>query len=138
MKFMPLRLVYLFFARFFRYICLPVAAAVMLTGCAAIQVKLGMRVYLNKIPITSIQAKQGDGNGMAPGEKSPLIVTVIQPDGKVLTTEGKGHGKVLWKDLTVTASFRTSTLRYPAILTCTLISTFPWNMTASSPLIFQA
>jgi hypothetical protein len=61
-----------------------------------------MRVYLEKIPITSIQAKQGDGQGMAPGEKSPLIVTVTQPDGTVLTTEGKGHGKVLWKDLTVT------------------------------------
>jgi hypothetical protein len=102
MKFMPLRLVYLFFARVFRCICLPVAATVALTGCAAIQVKLGMRVYLNKIPITSIQARQGDGNGMAPGEKSPLVVTVTQPDGKVLTTEGKGHGKVLWKDLTVT------------------------------------
>jgi hypothetical protein len=73
-----------------------------LTGCAAIQVKLGRRVYLNKIPITSIQAKQGDGHGLAPGEKSPLVVTVTQPDGMVLTTEGKGHGKVLWKDLRVT------------------------------------
>jgi hypothetical protein len=104
MKFMPLRLVYLFFLRFFGYIFLPVAAAVMLTGCAAIQVKLGMRVYLNKIPITSIQAKQADGQGIAPGEKSPLIVTVTQPDGKALTTEGKGHGKVLWKDLAIAPS----------------------------------
>jgi hypothetical protein len=41
---------------------------------------------------------------MAPGEKSPLIVTVTQPDGTVLTTEGKGHGKVLWKDLTIAPS----------------------------------
>jgi hypothetical protein len=102
MKFSPLRLVYFFLIRIFVRIVVPLAAVVTLTGCAAIQVKLGMRVYLDKIPITSIQAKQADGQGMAPGEKSPLIVTVTQPDGKVLTTEGKGHGKVLWKDLTVT------------------------------------
>jgi len=108
MKFKPLRLVYMslgrIFVRIFVRFFVPLAAVVALSGCAAIQVKLGMRVYLEKIPITSIQAKQGDGQGMAPGEKSPLIVTVTQPDGKVLTTEGKGHGKVLWKDLTVTPS----------------------------------
>jgi hypothetical protein len=102
MKFKPLRLVYGFFARIFVHFFVPLAAVVALSGCAAIQVKLGMRVYLKKIPITSIQAKQSDGQGIAPGEKSPLIVTVTQPDGTVLTTEGKGHGKVLWKDLTVT------------------------------------
>ena len=102
MKFKPLRLVSISFARIFFHFFVPLAAIVTLTGCAALQVKLGTRVYLEKIPIASIQAKQGDGQGMAPGEKSPLIVTVTQPDGKVLTTEGKGHGKVLWKDLTVT------------------------------------
>jgi hypothetical protein len=98
MKFKPLRLVY----RFFIHCFIPLAAMVALAGCAAVQVKLGMRVYLKNIPITSIEAKQADGQGMAPGEKSPLIVTVTQPDGKVLATEGKGHGKVLWKDLAVT------------------------------------
>ena len=41
------------------------AATGALTGCAAIQVKLGMKVYLNKIPISSIQASQADGQGMA-------------------------------------------------------------------------
>jgi hypothetical protein len=101
-RFKPLRLVNIFFARIFVRFFVPLAAVVALSGCAAIQVKLGMRVYLKKIPITSIQAKQGNGQGIAPGEKSPLIVTVTQPDGTVLTTEGKGHGKVLWKDLTVT------------------------------------
>lgn len=102
MQVKPLRLVNIFFVRIFVHCLIPLAAVVTLTGCAAIQVKLGMRVYLEKIPITSIQAKQGDGQGIAPGEKSPLIVTVTQPDGTVLTTEGKGHGKVLWKDLTLT------------------------------------
>ena len=100
MKFKPLRLVYRFFARIVIHFFVPVAAMVALTGCAAIQVKLGMKVYLNKIPITSIQAKQGDGNGMAPGEKSPLIVTVTKPDGTAITT----RDKVLWKDLAVAPS----------------------------------
>jgi hypothetical protein len=103
MKFKPPRLLFIV-VRNFVYIAISLAAVVTLTGCAAIQVKLGMKVYLAKIPITSIQAKQGDGQGMAPGEKSPLIVTVTQPDGKVLATEGKGHGKVLWKDLTIAPS----------------------------------
>ena len=39
---------------------------------------------------------------MAPGEKSPLIVTFTQPDGAVLTTTGAGKGKVRWSDLSVT------------------------------------
>ena len=33
---------------------------------------------------------------------------LTQPDGKVLQTEGQGHGKVLWKDLTVTATVVTA------------------------------
>jgi hypothetical protein len=98
MKFKPLRLVYKFFARIVIHFFVPAAAIVALTGCAAVQVKLGMKVYLNKIPISSIQASQSDGHGMAPGEKSPLIVTVTKPDGTAITT----RDKVLWKDLTVT------------------------------------
>jgi hypothetical protein len=42
--------------------------------------------------------------GVAPGEKSPLVVTLTQPDGKVLVTAGKGKGKVQWKDLAITAT----------------------------------
>ncbi|HZR59083.1 MAG TPA: hypothetical protein VFA74_19605 [Terriglobales bacterium] len=38
----------------------------------------------------------------------PLVVEVVEPDGKVLQTEGAGQGKVLWKDLTVTASVVTA------------------------------
>jgi hypothetical protein len=84
--------------------CLGVACLLALTGCAAVQVKLGMKVYLEKIPITSMQATLPKGPGMAPGDKSPLVVSVTGPDGKVLVTEGHGHGKVLWKDLIVTPS----------------------------------
>jgi len=75
-----------------------------LSACTPIKVKLGWKVYLAKTPIASIVASLPNGPGMAPGEKSPLVVTVTQPDGKVLVTEGKGKGKVLWNDLTVTAT----------------------------------
>jgi hypothetical protein len=72
------------------------------TSCASVQVKLGWKVYLEKIPISSIEASLPKGPRMAPGETSPLVVTIKQPDGKVLLTEGKGGGKAMWKDLVVT------------------------------------
>jgi hypothetical protein len=67
-----------------------------------------MKVYLDKTPVTSIAASLPNGSGIAPGEKSPLVVVLTEPDGKVLQTEGAGHGKVLWKDLTVTPSVVTA------------------------------
>ena len=79
-----------------------------LSGCTRMKVKLGMKVYLDKTPITSVAVSQQKGPGIVPGEKSALIVTVTQPDGKVLQTEGAGHGKVMWKDLTVTATIVTA------------------------------
>ncbi len=75
-----------------------------LSACTPIKVRLGMKVYLDKIPITSIAASLPKGSGIAPGEKSPLVLVVTEPDGKVLQTEGAGRGKVLWKDLHVTAT----------------------------------
>jgi hypothetical protein len=76
-------------------------ALLALTGCAAVKVKLGTRVYLAKVPVTSMQAHLVNGPAIAPGEKSPLVAQFTQPDGKILATEGKGKGKVLWQDLTV-------------------------------------
>jgi hypothetical protein len=65
---------------------------------------MGWRVYLDKTPITSIQVSLPQGPGIGPGEKSPLVVVVTQPDGTILQTEGAGQGKVMWKDLQVTAT----------------------------------
>ena len=79
-----------------------------LSGCASIQVHLGMKVYLDKTPLASMQASLPKGPGIGPGEKSPLVVTFTGPDGKVLTTEGQGQGKVMWKDVTVTATVVTA------------------------------
>jgi hypothetical protein len=75
-----------------------------LSACTPVKVKLGWKVYLAKTPVASIEASQPKGPGIAPGQKSPLVVVVTQPDGKILKTEGVGKGKVLWKDLNVTAT----------------------------------
>jgi len=87
---------------------LAIAALLTLSACAAVKVKLGMRVYLAKTPVTSMQASLPKGPAIAPGEKSPLQVTFTQPDGKTLVTEGQGKGKVLWSDLTVTPTVVTA------------------------------
>src|ERR1700684_2599987 len=84
--------------------CLLLIVLLALSGCAAVKVKLGMRVYLAQVQVTSMQASLLNGPAIAPGEKSPLIVQFTQPDGKILVTEGKGKGKVMWQDLTVTPS----------------------------------
>ncbi len=80
------------------------AALLALSGCSVIQVKLGTRVALAKLPVTSMVATQYKNPGVGPGEKKSLVVTFTQPDGTVLVTAGKGGGKVMWKDLNVTAT----------------------------------
>jgi hypothetical protein len=85
-------------------VCLGLVSLVALTGCSAIKVKLGMRISLAKTPVTSMEVSQYQHPGIGPGEKSSLVATFTQPDGKILVTEGKGNGKVLWKDLAVAAT----------------------------------
>ena len=92
-----------------KWLCTLAAASLLaLSGCASVQVRLGMKVYLNKIPVASIKANLPKGPGIAPGQKLPLVVTLTEPNGKILQTEGAGHGKVLWKDLVVTPSVVTA------------------------------
>ncbi len=88
--------------------CLALGCLLALNGCTSVKVKLGMRVYLAKTPIASIAVSMPNGPGIAPGEKSPLLVVVTGPNGKILQTEGAGHGKVLWKDLTVAPALVTT------------------------------
>jgi hypothetical protein len=87
---------------------LALASLLALSGCTPIQVRLGWKVYLDKTPIASMQASLPKGPGIAPGEKSPLVASFTEPDGKVLVTEGQGQGKVFWKDLKVTPSVVTA------------------------------
>ena len=84
------------------------AFVLVMTACTSAKVKLGWKVYLEKTPVASIQASLPKGPGIAPGEKLTLVVVVTEPDGKVLQTEGAGHGKVLWKDLAVTPTVVTA------------------------------
>jgi len=77
------------------------ASLLALSGCAPVQVRLGMKTYLDKIPVTSMEAKLAKGAAIAPGEKLPLVVSFTDPDAKLWVTEGEGHGKILWKDITV-------------------------------------
>ncbi len=83
---------------------LALAAATGLTGCTAIKVGLRMRVHLAKIPVKTMEASLPNGPAVAPGESSPLVVTFTDSTGKEWVTEGKGKGKILWSDLTVTPS----------------------------------
>jgi hypothetical protein len=40
--------------------------------------------------------------GVAPGGKTPLVVTFTASGGEVWVTEGQGKGKILWQDLAIT------------------------------------
>jgi hypothetical protein len=88
-------------------ICLVSASLLGLSGCASVQVHLGMKVYLDKTPVTAIKASLPKGPAIGPGQKLPLVATVTEPNGKILQTEGAGQGKVMWKDLKVTATIAT-------------------------------
>lgn len=81
------------------------AALAVLNGCAALQVHIFKnKVYLNKVPVTTMAATFPKGPGIAPGDKLPLVVTFTTADGKVFVTEGEGHGQILWQDLNVYAT----------------------------------
>ena len=79
-----------------------ILSVVSLNACGAVKVKLGMRVDLTQVPVSSVTVKLANGPGIAPGQKAALIATLTKPDGTTLVTEGKGGGKVMWKDLQVT------------------------------------
>ena len=78
-------------------------ALLFLCGCAGLQVKLGWKVSLAKIPVVSMTPSLPQGPGVAPGAKTPLVVTFTTADGKTLRTQGAGHGTVMWRDLALNA-----------------------------------
>jgi hypothetical protein len=86
---------------------LGLAALLVLTGCSTVEVWFGYRIRLEKTPMASMQASIPKGPGLVPGERTGMIVTMVGKDGQAYATEGKGKGKVLWEDLTVTSSIVT-------------------------------
>jgi hypothetical protein len=83
---------------------LALATLMGMTGCTAVRVKLGARVHIDKLPVTTIEASLLNGPAIRPGQNSPMVVTFTDATGKVWVTEGAGQGKILWSDLTVSAS----------------------------------
>lgn len=84
------------------------ASLMTLAACTTARLKLGTRIRIEQAPIASMQASLPKGPAISPGQKLALVVQFTQPDGKILVTEGQGKGKVLWQDLTVTASVVTA------------------------------
>jgi hypothetical protein len=67
-----------------------------LGGCGSIEVALGLRTRLDKLPVTAISARLLPDACLVPGKSAHLVITVTTADGKQLTTEGVGHGTVLF------------------------------------------
>jgi hypothetical protein len=88
--------------------CASMGILLLCSGCASVKVKLGWKVYLAQLPVASIEVSLPKGPGIAPGQKSPLVVTVRETNGTVLRSEGAGGGKVMWQDLQVTPSVVTA------------------------------
>lgn len=84
-------------------------AAVVLIGCTTgVKVRLGTRVHLDKLPVTTMEASLPNGPAMAPGETTPLVVKFTDTSGRTWVTEGQGKGKIPWSDLKVTSSLVTA------------------------------
>jgi hypothetical protein len=75
-----------------------------LAGCSSIEVGLGLRMRLDKVPVTALSATLSPDPGLAPGKSGRLIITATTSDAKQLVTVGAGRGKVLFDSFTFTAT----------------------------------
>jgi hypothetical protein len=85
-------------------VCLVFLGLGALGGCASIEVGLGLRMRLDKVPVTALSATLSPEAGLAPGKSGRLIVTATTSDAKQLVTVGAGRGKVLFDSFTFTAT----------------------------------
>jgi hypothetical protein len=85
-------------------VCLSVLGVAFLGGCTSIEIGLGLRMRLDKVPVTGVSATLSPDPGLAPGKSGRLIITATTNDTKQLVTIGAGHGKVLFDSFTFTAS----------------------------------
>jgi hypothetical protein len=78
-----------------------------LTACTQIELALGVRTRLDKLPVTAVSATLVPGPGLGPGKHAALVITATTSDGKQYVTEGAGHGKVLFDSFTFTPTIAT-------------------------------
>jgi hypothetical protein len=78
-----------------------------LPGCGSIEVALGLRMRLDKVPVTALSASLSPGPGLSPGKSGRLVITAITGDGKQFVTVGAGRGKVLFDSFTFDATVAT-------------------------------
>jgi hypothetical protein len=75
-----------------------------LTACSSIEVGLGLRARLDKVPVTAVSAPLSPDPGLSPGKSGRLVITATTSDAKQLVTVGAGHGNVLFDSFTFTAT----------------------------------
>lgn len=86
-----------------------------ITGCSAIAVALGLRIRLDKLPVTTISAslvnKRSGATVVAlgPGQAAQLVIIATTADGKQYPTVGAGKGKVAFNNYTIEATLATVT-----------------------------
>jgi hypothetical protein len=85
-------------------VCLVLLGLGALGGCASIEVGLGLRMRLDKVPVTALSATLSPDPGLAPGKTGRLIITATTSDAKEFVTVGPGRGKVLFDSFTFTAT----------------------------------
>jgi hypothetical protein len=78
-----------------------------LGGCGSIEVALGLRMRLDKVPVTALSASLSPGPGLGPGKSGRLVITATTSDGKQFVTVGPGRGKVLFDSFTFNATVAT-------------------------------
>jgi hypothetical protein len=95
---------------------MPALLMASLVGCSSIAVSLGLRVRLDKIPVTALSASLVDEHGnpvaaLGPGQSARLLVVATASDGKQYASVGAGHGKVALDNYTIAATLVTVSRR---------------------------
>lgn len=80
------------------------------SGCSALAVRLGLRVRLDTVPVTSASASLVSGRdrskvtALGPGQSARLVIVATTDAGKQFVTVGAGGGKVAFDNYSIEAS----------------------------------